>query len=102
MTSVHTLFCHTKAVDLNATVTLGICSHSVAVAELNKNLYEFVTSFKMSNRKPGFLELAVQQAPEERITSTTQSQPVTKQMDRTSSSISNWSLVVEMQILAVN
>ena len=66
MTSVHTLFCHTKAVDLNATVTLGICSHSVAVAELNKNLYEFVTSFKRSKRKPGFSELAVQQALEEK------------------------------------
>ena len=39
--------------------SLGICSHTLVVAELNKSLQEFVTSFKKSKRKPSFSEVAV-------------------------------------------
>ena len=72
--------------------SLGICSHTLVVAELNKSLQEFVTSFKKSKRKPSFSEVAVHgmaagrgrkgsQAPRKRK----QSQPITEQVDRTSS-----------------
>ena len=69
--------------------SLGICSHTLVVAELNKSLQEFVTSFKRSKRKPSFSEVAVHgmaagrgrkgsQAPRKRK----QSQPITEQVDR--------------------
>ena len=43
--------------------SLGICSHTVAVAELHKDLQVFVTSFKKSKRKPSFSEVAVHGMP---------------------------------------
>ncbi len=43
--------------------SLGICSHSIAVAELNKQLQEFVACFTKSKRKPNFSEVAVHGMP---------------------------------------
>jgi len=69
--------------------SLGICSHSVAVAEINQQLLEFVACFSKSKRKPNFSEVAVHgmpagrgrkesQAPRKRK----QSQLVTERVDR--------------------
>ena len=42
---------------------LGMCSHSVAVAELNKQLKEFIATFTKSKRKANFSQLAMHGMP---------------------------------------
>ena len=43
--------------------SLGICSHSVVVAEVNKKLSEFLASVKKAKKKPNFTQLAVHDMP---------------------------------------
>ncbi len=43
--------------------SLGICSHSVAVAEVNKQLSEFLVSFKKTKKRPNFTQLALHGMP---------------------------------------
>lgn len=43
--------------------SLGICTHSVAVAEINRQLSEFVTAFKKTMKKPNFTRLATHGMP---------------------------------------
>ena len=43
--------------------SLGICSHSVVVAEVNKKLSEFLASVKKAKKKPNFTQLAVHDIP---------------------------------------
>ena len=76
--------------------SLGICSHVIAVAELNKQLLEFVAAFKKSKRKANFSEVAIygmpagcgkkgSQAPRKRK----QLQPITEHVDRISSTMNS-------------
>ena len=72
--------------------SLGICSHSVAVVEINQQLQEFVVGFTKSKKQPNFSAVAVHgmptgrgrkgsQAPRKRK----QSQPVTERVDQIAS-----------------
>ena len=45
---------------------LGICSHSVVVAELNGCLLDFVTTFQRKKKVPNFTELALSSVPKGR------------------------------------
>ena len=76
--------------------SLGMCSHSVAVAELNKQLKEFIAAFTKSKRKANFSQLAMHgmpsgrgkkgsQAPRKRK----QSQPIVERVDRISSAMNS-------------
>ena len=76
--------------------SMGICSHSVAVAQLNNKLQQFVNAFSKVKRKPNFTSLAVHgmpsgrgrkggQAPRARKKA---SEPVTDRTERLSSSVS--------------
>jgi hypothetical protein len=41
----------------------GICSHSLAVAEINKQLPVFLESFKKAKKRPKFTQLALHNMP---------------------------------------
>ena len=43
--------------------SLGICSHSIAVAELNGTLPQFLAHFEKGNKKPNFTALALHDMP---------------------------------------
>ena len=43
--------------------SMGICSHSVAVAQMNNNLQQFVSAFSKMKKKPDFTSLAVHGMP---------------------------------------
>ena len=43
--------------------SMGICSHSLAVAEINKQLPVFLESFKKAKKRPNFTQLALHNMP---------------------------------------